>query len=203
MMKIILKIIATSALFLTFSGAQAASALVLDTYIGRAAVNSSGDNDEVLLAAIDHWEATGNLYNFVGDWFSVPDADTSDLTKVENAGVVELTYSEFGYVNVLDKPSYFVLKFGSGQNDYDLFFFKNEMSYNQLVWNNEELSNLLCGSVEDFGVTKCDDKSKKLGLSHYIYSGDVSEVPLPAAVWLFGSAFAGLMGVARKRTKVA
>jgi len=77
------------------------------------------------------------------------------------------------------------------------------MSYNQLVWNNEELSNLLCGSVEDFGVTRCDDKSKKLGLSHYIYSGDVSEVPLPAAVWLFGSAFAGLMGVARKRTKVA
>ena len=202
-MNILSNIVAASALFLTFSIAQAASAPVLDTYIGRAAVSNSGNDDEVLLAAIDHWEATGLSYNFIGDWVSVPDADTSDLTKVENAGVVELTYNEFGYVNVLDKPSYFVLKFGSGQNDYDLFFFKNEMSYNQLVWNNEELSNLLCGSVEDFGVTKCDDKSKKLGLSHYIYSGDVSEVPLPAAVWLFGSAFAGLMGVARKRTKVA
>jgi len=42
----------------------------------------------------------------------------------------------------------------------------------------------------------CDGDSLKAGSS-------VGEVPLPAAVWLFGSAFAGLMGVARKRTKVA
>jgi len=113
-MNILSNIVAASALFLTFSIAQAASAPVLDTYIGRAAVSNSGNDDEVLLAAIDHWEATGLSYNFIGDWVSVPDADTSDLTKVENAGVVELTYNEFGYVNVLDKPSYFVLKFGSG-----------------------------------------------------------------------------------------
>jgi len=30
---------------------------------------------------------------------------------------------------------------------------------------------------------------------------NISEVPVPAAVWLFGSAFIGLMGAAKKRTK--
>jgi len=44
-----------------------------------------------------------------------------------------------------------------------------------------------------------------LGLSHFdlIDGPSITETPLPAAVWLFGSAFLGLMGVARKRTKVA
>jgi len=43
------------------------------------------------------------------------------------------------------------------------------------------------------------------GISHAFAVGGerLSEVPLPASVWLFGSAFVGLMGVARKRTKVA
>ena len=57
-------------------------------------------------------------------------------------------------------------------------------------------------------VTKLQSKAGSgFGISHFFVAGgeklDVSEVPLPAAVWLFGSAFAGLMGVARKRTKVA
>ncbi|MCP4042838.1 MAG: VPLPA-CTERM sorting domain-containing protein, partial [Gammaproteobacteria bacterium] len=30
-------------------------------------------------------------------------------------------------------------------------------------------------------------------------SGDVSAVPVPAAVWLFGSGLIGLLGVARRK----
>lgn len=45
------------------------------------------------------------------------------------------------------------------------------------------------------------------GLSHYLAFGgkpsDVSEVPVPAAVWLFGSALAGLVGTARRKSKTA
>jgi hypothetical protein len=32
-----------------------------------------------------------------------------------------------------------------------------------------------------------------------VRSGNVSTVPVPAAVWLFGSAMLGLMGVARRK----
>jgi len=43
------------------------------------------------------------------------------------------------------------------------------------------------------------------GISHaFVVGGErLSEVPLPAAVWLFGPAFAGLIGFAKKRIKVA
>ena len=34
----------------------------------------------------------------------------------------------------------------------------------------------------------------------YIETLEVSEVPIPAAVWLFGSGLIGLVGVARRRT---
>jgi len=64
----------------------------------------------------------------------------------------------------------------------------------------------LLSSVVDGGnyATKLNATSEA-GISHVFAVGGekLSEVPLPAAVWLFGSAFAGLMGVARKRTKVA
>ncbi len=43
------------------------------------------------------------------------------------------------------------------------------------------------------------------GLSHYIaFGGELkppSEVPVPAALWLFGSAFAGVLGLTRKKVK--
>jgi hypothetical protein len=45
-------------------------------------------------------------------------------------------------------------------------------------------------------------KSTKSNGSFYawaVYSGDVSEVPVPAAVWLFGSGLIGLIGVARRK----
>lgn len=37
------------------------------------------------------------------------------------------------------------------------------------------------------------------GLAWAVRDGDISSVPVPAAVWLFGSGILGLMGVARKK----
>jgi len=201
-MNILSNIIAASALFLTFSGAQAATAPLLDTYIGRADIGSSNETNEkeVLAAAITQWEDTTTLYDYNSGAWTSTGTDTTEFTKVDAAGDVEDLGTGYNYLTVSDEPSYFVLKFGAGLNDYDLFFFKNEISYNQLVWDNEFLLGLLC-AVDS--TSTCDVNAKVQGLSHYLYSGDVSAVPIPAAAWLFGSAFLGLMGVARKRTKVA
>ncbi len=41
--------------------------------------------------------------------------------------------------------------------------------------------------------------SKNYGYGWAVHSGDVSTVPVPAAVWLFGSGLLGLIGVARRK----
>lgn len=41
------------------------------------------------------------------------------------------------------------------------------------------------------------------GLSHYLAFGAVSAVPVPGAVWLFGSALAGLVVAARRKSQTA
>lgn len=54
-------------------------------------------------------------------------------------------------------------------------------------------------SIADYkGITVGDDDSGG-GISNYrAYSDGLSEVPVPAAAWLFGSALLGLMGLRRK-----
>jgi hypothetical protein len=50
-------------------------------------------------------------------------------------------------------------------------------------------------SGDNFGVNK-DNVSV---FAWAVHSGNVSEVPIPAAVWLFGSGLLGLVGVARRK----
>ena len=45
------------------------------------------------------------------------------------------------------------------------------------------------------------NKSEHL-LSMFVFSGDVSAVPVPAAVWLFGTALIGLVGFGRRKKAV-
>lgn len=54
-------------------------------------------------------------------------------------------------------------------------------------------------SISDFkDVTECED-GRGGGISNFrAYRDGLSEVPLPAAGWLFGSALIGLMGLRRK-----
>ena len=54
------------------------------------------------------------------------------------------------------------------------------------------------GSGTNSGLQDSGNKSSE----HYawaVYPGDVAAVPVPAAVWLFGSGLLGLIGVARRR----
>jgi len=99
---------------------------------------------------------------------------------------------------------YFMLKFGGNTNDSH-WIFKNNNSLNALIW----LSEI------SFKANSGENGGSILGLSHYattscvgedcgLTPGDGTEVPIPAAIWLFGSALFGLMGVSRKqKTMVA
>mgnify|MGYP000199717902 CR=1 FL=1 len=77
-------------------------------------------------------------------------------------------------------------------------------AYNFLAvhFGQHELFFRFLNTVNVGGVFTITTNGQAAGLSNFrAYSG-VNNVPLPAAVWLFGSAFAGLMGFSRKRTKV-
>ena len=56
-----------------------------------------------------------------------------------------------------------------------------------------------CPNNGDEERTRCRDKS--CVTSAYFGGGEPAPVPLPAAVWLFGSGLLGLVGVARRRTQ--
>jgi len=100
---------------------------------------------------------------------------------------------------------YFMLKFGSGNTIASHWIFQNNDPLNTFVW---------LSSISE----KLNEQSNKyslLGLSHFSYKPCVGnncdittpiggQVPVPAAIWLFGSALFGLMGVSRKqKTMVA
>jgi len=229
-MKILSKIIAINVLFLVFFNAQAATVLTgkvvyTSSYDGVShssgtiytSNNSTGTYDDgtefakysttwgesgvkdtdVLLAS----DSLGSS-NPEGekDFFTAAtglDVSSYQKTNMENfapnvfrdtdTGLSSLSVSGFN-------GGYFLLKMGGNAtrtgNDTD-FIFKNLPSLDSLVW---------LTSISD----KSPDKNGGvLSLSHFGLISSVSEVPLPAAVWLFGSAFAGLMGFFRKRTKVA
>lgn len=54
-------------------------------------------------------------------------------------------------------------------------------------------------------ATKLQGNGSKTGISHYFAVGgeehrDIDEIPIPAAVWLFGSGLVGLLGFSRRKS---
>ena len=67
-------------------------------------------------------------------------------------------------------------------------------------WGNPDLANtaLLTNNVVfDYGIYN-DGTNPSITISHIIYR-DISPVPIPAAVWLFGTGIIGLIGFSRRR----
>ena len=62
-----------------------------------------------------------------------------------------------------------------------------------------EYNDVITGNMPNTGLWDTSDLSNK-GLSHITaYQGQASVVPVPAAVWLFGSGLIGLVGLARRK----
>ena len=81
--------------------------------------------------------------------------------------------------------------------NYDLFSNVISASY----WSSTEYE-FNTGFAWIFGMPTGSQSFSTKSADYYawaVYSGDVSPVPVPAAVWLFGSGLLGLVGVARRK----
>ncbi|WP_020166795.1 MULTISPECIES: VPLPA-CTERM sorting domain-containing protein [Methylotenera] len=77
--------------------------------------------------------------------------------------------------------------------------FSSDVAFNYLAvhFGQAELLLYWDNAINSFSIT--DSQNAFKGLSNYrAYSDGLSEVPLPAAGWLFGTALVGLMGLRRK-----
>jgi hypothetical protein len=84
----------------------------------------------------------------------------------------------------------------SSQSNWDSWFTFDDLGSNITYlfgWETGNINTLTHASAYDITVSCCSQAS-------YVYSVTPSQVPVPAAVWLFGSALAGLGWLRRKQT---
>ncbi len=109
--------------------------------------------------------------------------------------------SEMGhmfYTNMQGSPGNSILV-ASDPNDY-LSLFENLQS--QAYWSGTEYApntDRVAWGFSTGGGHQFDDFKYYHSYAWAVRSGDVSAVPVPAAVWLFGSGLIGLLGVARRK----
>jgi hypothetical protein len=59
--------------------------------------------------------------------------------------------------------------------------------------------NLICTGFHYCGLRRADDNTLSPNTTFAVWSPSVSAVPVPAAVWLFGTALIGLVGFSKRR----
>jgi hypothetical protein len=155
-----------------------AGGLYIDPIIAYTSLGNSGDPTEIdwLTAVYSH--------------LSIPDPvpliekielDTEDDSDAywENLGggsyTGELTYGNDNYL----------IKIGEGQVLYDTFLYRNLADAFQATINLTTLAGYSGFYGNKFDIYR---------ISH------ISEVPVPASIWLFGTALIGFVGISRKRT---
>lgn len=140
-------------------------------------------------ATANSWAAGLNIEGVTG--WRLPDTDPA-IAGFSQSG------SEMGnlFYNVLGGVAFNSITSTNNAN-YDLFSNVIPASY----WSATEYAPNT-GAAWDFYMNNGaqDVSSKRNGhFAWAVYSGDVSAVPVPAAVWLFASGLLGLAGIARRR----
>ena len=154
------------------------------------------------------WLADANVAGSVGSWehannwaasLIVDGVDGWRLADVNPVIESNQTDSEFGnlFYNVLGGSAGTLISASHNAN-YDLF--SNVQDY--LYWSANEFDLNYYGAwylnMQRGG--KVDTHLKTTNMYAWaVHSGDVSAVPVPAAVWLFGSGLIGLVGFARRK----
>jgi hypothetical protein len=129
------------------------------------------------------------------DWINTvlgTDYTTVIKTEIDTDGVFEEVIEDPDIADTwaiaIAPADYFIIKIFDSGTDPNVFLFENnsetDYAYIDLTAFNEAIASL--------GVQLSDIES----ISHV-----ASPVPVPAAVWLFGSALLGLVGVARRQSQ--
>jgi len=165
-----------------------------DDLLASGLLGNSGSNDageeRAFFQAVTGADLNAGIYTTI-------DSDSGFSVDVDGeTGLSTLT------VDPSYADGYFMLKFGNADSLDSHWIFQNNSPLNTFVW----LSSISYQSNNG-------GQGSILGLSHFSYEpcvGDecgltppISTVPVPAAVWLFGSALLGLMGVSRKKRNIA
>lgn len=147
--------------------------------------------------------------NDVGNWWSQHNADPGGNTLSHNYANTTMTLTKVGGglfdFNSIDLAD--VYNYGNGGDVQFNFLFGNSSSSQTTV----TLDNLVGLQTFTFNLlglsqvswTPLTTQGPWLQLDNIVVDASVSQVPVPAAVWLFGSGLVGLMGFKRKRDQSA
>ena len=158
----------------------------LDPIIAYTSLSNSGNATEIawMNQAIEDFYGPGTFDPIA----TITKLEFEDDTAVDDFwGDPAGTDSRGGDIHsgsIVNEPDHYLLKIGQGQVSYDTFLFKN-------------VGDLALATV---GLGWLEDFSDFTGRSFDVYRlSHISAVPVPAAVWLFGTALIGLVGFSKRR----
>jgi hypothetical protein len=149
----------------------------IDPIIAYTLTDNSGDATEMA------WMAA--VYDYLGILDTV-----SNIAKIEfgTEAISDVYWTDLGDSNYTGDLNYgndnYLIKIGGGKVDYDTFLYQNLDSLFQATLNLETLAGFSGFTGNTFDIYR---------ISH------ISEVPVPAAFWLFGTALIGLVGFGKRR----
>lgn len=137
-------------------------------------------------------------------------AGTNDVGIATNLPVLDLIYSATGFdTNPAENPGYSVAAGGQGYAGSDLNgvgYFESALGRDLSGANGSAVEMWLKGYTQDDGfgdplnlLLGTATMNLAAGNGSITFASSAPEVPVPAAVWLLGSALVGLGGVARRR----
>jgi len=167
---------------------------------GNAAAGSAFDDGALPDDGLMTWDSANawaaSLSVGGGTW-RLPSALNSD-GSICAGGTYNCTDSEMGhlfYTELSGTPGDPIINSG----DPDLALFTNITNF---YWLDTEVNSTLAYSFSfgptNAGIHTFGGKGSNLSVLA-VYDGDISAVPVPAAVWLFGSGLLGLIGIARRK----
>lgn len=117
----------------------------------------------------------------------------ANLTPQSPASIETYVEEQFGLLTDIDLV-------GDDESGSNTFSSNTAFNYLAIHFGNGELFFYWDQAINTFSISDYDDFfGIGGGLSNYrAYSDGLSEVPVPAAAWLFGSALLGLMGLRRR-----